>query len=165
MKIKNIKVNAYGNIENKDINLEEGINIIHGANESGKSTLLNYIISIFYGISRNKDEKALSDYEKYKPWNSNEFSGRISYKLENGEKYEIFRDFNKKNPKIYNENLEDISGEFSINKTKGNQFFYEQTNIDEETLFSTAIAEQQGVALPQSSQNILTQKKWVDKIF
>ena len=37
MKIKNIKVNAYGNIENKDINLEEGINIIHGANESGKS--------------------------------------------------------------------------------------------------------------------------------
>ena len=53
MKIKNIKVNAYGNIENKDINLEEGINIIHGANESGKSTLLNYIISIFYGISIN----------------------------------------------------------------------------------------------------------------
>ena len=43
MKIKNIKVNAYGNIENKDINLEEGINIIHGANESGKSTLLNLI--------------------------------------------------------------------------------------------------------------------------
>ncbi len=59
----------------------------------------------------------------------------------------------KKNPKIYNENLEDISGEFSINKTKGNQFFYEQTNIDEETLFSMAIAEQQGL-LPQSSQNI-----------
>ena len=65
LKIKNIKVNAYGNIENKDINLEEGINIIHGANESGKSTLLNYIISIFYGISKNKDGKALSDYEKY----------------------------------------------------------------------------------------------------
>ena len=43
MKIKNIKVNAYGNIENKDINLEEGINIIHGANESGKSTLLNLL--------------------------------------------------------------------------------------------------------------------------
>ena len=81
MKIKNIKVNAYGNIENKDINLEEGINIIHGANESGKSTLLNYIISIFYGISRNKDGKVLSDYEKYKPWNSNEFSGRISINL------------------------------------------------------------------------------------
>ena len=59
LKIKNIKVNAYGNIENKDINLEEGINIIHGENESGKSTLLNYIISIFYGISRNKDGKAL----------------------------------------------------------------------------------------------------------
>ena len=88
MKIKNLKVNAYGNIENKDINLGEGINIIHGENESGKSTLLNYIVSSFYGISRNKDGKALSDFEKYKPWNSTEFSGRIEYQLDNGEKYE-----------------------------------------------------------------------------
>ena len=46
MKIKNIKVNAYGNIENKDINLEEGINIIHGANESGKSTLLKVVSGV-----------------------------------------------------------------------------------------------------------------------
>ena len=113
---------------------------------------------MLYGISKNKNGKEISDFDKYKPWDENEFSGKIIYTLDNKDKFEVFRDFSKKNPKIYNENLEDISGEFSINKTKGNQFFYEQTNIDEETLFSTAIAEQQGVALPQSSQNILTQK-------
>lgn len=158
MKIKNIKVNAYGNIENKDINLEEGINIIHGANESGKSTLLNYIISIFYGISRNKDGKALSDYEKYKPWNSNEFSGRISYKLENGEKYEIFRDFNKKNPKIYNDKLEDISDRFETDKKDGSKFFIEQTGIDKQMYLSTVVSTQEEVRLNEKNQNMLIQK-------
>lgn len=158
MKIKNIKVNAYGNIENKDINLEEGINIIHGANESGKSTLLNYIISIFYGISRNKDGKALSDYEKYKPWNSNEFSGRISYKLENGEKYEIFRDFNKKNPKIYNDKLEDISDRFETDKKDGSKFFIEQMGIDKQMYLSTVVSTQEEVRLNEKNQNMLIQK-------
>lgn len=158
MKIKNIKVNAYGNIENKDINLEEGINIIHGANESGKSTLLNYIISIFYGISRNKDGKVLSDYEKYKPWNSNEFSGRISYKLENGEKYEIFRDFNKKNPKIYNDKLEDISDRFETDKKDGSKFFIEQTGIDKQMYLSTVVSTQEEVRLDEKNQNMLIQK-------
>ena len=158
MKIKNIKVNAYGNIENKDINLEEGINIIHGANESGKSTLLNYIISIFYGISRNKDGKALSDYEKYKPWNSNEFSGRISYKLEDGEKYEIFRDFNKKNPKIYNDKLEDISDRFETDKKDGSKFFIEQTGIDKQMYLSTVVSTQEEVRLDEKNQNMLIQK-------
>jgi DNA repair exonuclease SbcCD ATPase subunit len=158
LKIKNIKVNAYGNIENKDINLEEGINIIHGANESGKSTLLNYIISIFYGISRNKEGKALSDYEKYKPWNSNEFSGRISYKLENGEKYEIFRDFNKKNPKIYNDKLEDISDRFETDKKDGSKFFIEQTGIDKQMYLSTVVSTQEEVRLDEKNQNMLIQK-------
>lgn len=158
MKIKNIKVNAYGNIENKDINLEEGINIIHGANESGKSTLLNYIISIFYGISRNKGGKALSDYEKYKPWNSNEFSGRISYKLENGEKYEIFRDFNKKNPKIYNDKLEDISDRFETDKKDGSKFFIEQMGIDKQMYLSTVVSTQEEVRLDEKNQNMLIQK-------
>lgn len=158
MKIKNIKVNAYGNIENKDINLEEGINIIHGANESGKSTLLNYIISIFYGISRNKGGKALSDYEKYKPWNSNEFSGRISYKLENGEKYEIFRDFNKKNPKIYNDKLEDISDRFETDKKDGSKFFIEQMGIDKQMYLSTVVSIQEEVRLDEKNQNMLIQK-------
>lgn len=158
MKIKNIKVNAYGNIENKDINLEEGINIIHGANESGKSTLLNYIISIFYGISRNKDGKVLSDYEKYKPWNSNEFSGKISYKLENGEKYEIFRDFNKKNPKIYNDKLEDISDRFETDKKDGSKFFIEQMGIDKQMYLSTVVSTQEEVRLDEKNQNMLIQK-------
>ena len=158
MKINNIKINAYGNLENKNIELKDGLNIIYGKNESGKSTLLSYITSTFYGISKLKEGKEISDYEKYKPWNNNEFSGRIGYQLDNGEKFEVFRDFNKKNPIIYNGNLEDISKEFNIDKKEGNQFFVEQTNIDKQMYLSTVVSMQQEVRLDDKNQNILIQK-------
>lgn len=158
MKINNLKVNAYGNIQNKDINLKDGINIIQGNNESGKSTLLNYIISSFYGISKNKDGRELSDYEKYKPWNSPDFSGRIEYELDNGEKFEIFREFNKKNPKIYNEKLEDITKTFEVDKRDGSKFFFEQTGVDKQMYLSTVVSMQEEVRLNDKDQNILIQK-------
>ena len=158
MNIKNIKINAYGNLENKEINLDKKINIIHGANESGKSTMLSYIVNSFYGISKTKDGKEISDYDKYKPWNNNEFSGRISYELDNGEQYEVFRDFNKKNPKIYNKNLEDITDKFEIDKKEGSKFFLEQTGIDKQMYTSTVVSMQEEVRLDDKNQNMLIQK-------
>ena len=137
MKINKIKINSYGKLNNKEINLKNGINIIYGKNEAGKSTLINFIINSFYGISKNKKGKEISDFEKYKPWTGDEFSGKIEYELDNKNKYEIFRDFTKKNPKIFNENMEDISKDFNIDKNKGNEFFYEQTKIDEDLFLST----------------------------
>ncbi len=158
MKIKKIKINSYGKLKEKEINLENNLNIIYGKNESGKSTLLNYIKNIFYGISKNKNGKEISDYEKYLPWESENFSGKIEYELNNGNKFEIFRDFNKKNPKVFNENLEDISSEFKIDKKDGNQFFTEQTGVDEKLYTSTILSTQKEVILDQQSQNVLVQK-------
>ena len=132
MKIKKIKINSYGKLKEKEINFKDGINLIYGQNEAGKSTLIKFIINSLYGISKNKKGKEVSDFDKYKPWSGEEFSGKLEYELDNKEKYEIYRDFSKKNPKIFNENMEDISKEFNIDKNKGNEFFYEQTKIDED---------------------------------
>ena len=158
MKIESTQINAFGNLENKQIDLSENINIIKGNNESGKSTFLKFIVDMFYGISKNKRGKEFSDYDRYKPWNSEEFSGKITYTLDNGKKYEVFRDFNKKNPKIYNEVGEDISKEFTIDKTNGSKFFVEQTKIEEDTFLSTFVSCQTEVKLEKQEQNILVQK-------
>ena len=158
MKIKNIKINKYGNLENKEIKLEKNINIIYGKNESGKSTLLNYIKNIFYGISKNKNGRDISDYDKYKPWGKEDFSGKLKYELDNGKEFEIFRDFNKKKPKIFNGELEDISKEFDIVKKEGIPFFYEQTNVDETMFTSTVLSMQQEVKLDSYNQSVLVQK-------
>jgi len=158
LKIKKIKINSYGNIENKEIYFNDNINIIFGKNESGKSTLLNFIKSIFYGISKNKEGKEISDYEKYKPWNKNEFSGKIKYELDNKEAYEVFRDFNKKNSIVFDERMNDISNNYKIDKKDGNQFFKEQTGVDESTYISSLISVQQEVVLDKASQNVLLQR-------
>lgn len=158
MKIKEIKINNYGILKNKKINFENKLNIIYGKNESGKSTLLNYIKNIFYGISKNKNGKNISEYEKYLPWTEEEFSGKIKYELDNGENFEVFRDFKKKNPKIFNSNFEDISGQFNIDKKDGNKFFYDQTKVDEGMFSSTVLSMQQEVKLSKSDQNVLVQK-------
>ena len=158
MKINKLKINAFGNLKDKEIEFSDGINIIHGENESGKSTLLKCIIDMFYGISKNKRGKAFSDYDRYKPWNSEEFSAKLDYTLDNNDRFEIYRDFNKKNPKIYNENAEDISKDFNIDKTSGNEFFIEQTNVDENMFLSSVVSMQQEVVLDQNDQNVLIQK-------
>ena len=158
MKINYLKINEFGKLKNKELKLENNINLIYGKNESGKTTLLKFICSILYGISKNKNGKEISDFDKYKPWKGEDFSGKIKYELDNKEEYEVFREFSKKNPKIYNKNLEDISKEFNIDKTKGNQFFYDQTKIDEILFLSTNIVEQSNVVLDDNCQNILTQK-------
>lgn len=158
MKINNLKINGFGKLKDKEINLENGINVIYGKNEAGKSTLLKYITSMFYGLSKNKNGGTMPENEKYEPWNTEEFSGKISYELDNGNKIEVYRDFKKKNPKIFNENLEDISKEFSIDKTKGNQFFVEQVGLDEEIFTTSIITKQAEVKLNEKEQNTLIQK-------
>ena len=158
MKINKLKINSYGKLKEKEIDLKPGINIIYGKNEAGKSTLLNFIVDSVYGISKNKNGKEYSNYERYMPWSGEDFSGRIEYELDDGNKYEVFRDFKKKNPKIFNENKEDISKEFNIDKTKGNEFFYEQTKVDEELFLSTLVVGQQEVKLGNKEQSILVQK-------
>ena len=158
MKINKLKINSYGKLKDRELEFEDNINIVHGNNEAGKSTLLKFISNSFYGISKNKNGKEMSDFEKYMPWIGEEFSGKLEYELDNQEKFEIFRDFRKKNPKIFNENMEDISKQFNIDKSKGNEFFYEQTNVDETLFLSTILMNQQEVKLDKQDQNILIQK-------
>lgn len=158
MKINHLKINGFGKLKDKEIDLGENINIIYGKNESGKSTIQKFIPGILYGLSKNKNGKELSDFDKYYPWNAINFSGKIQYKLDNGEEYEVFRDFIKKNPIIYDSKKNDITSKYSIEKNKGVIFFEEQTGIDEKTFLDTAITEQQSVKLSKSSQNNIVQK-------
>ena len=158
MKINEFKINGFGKIKDKQINLEDKINIIYGKNESGKSTILKFLISMLYGSSKNKRGKDISDFERYTPWHLEEFSGKIKYNLDNNEEFEVYREFKKKNPKIFNSKLEDISNEFKNDKTKGIQFFEEQTLIDEETFINTAIIAQEETKLSKSSQTNIIQK-------
>ena len=158
MKIKELKINGFGKLENKEIKFNDKINVVYGANEAGKSTLLKFVTAMFYGLSKNKNGQNVPDIEKFRPWKVEEFSGKLKYEMDNKNTFEIYRDFKKKNPKIFNENLEDISKEFNIDKTKGNQFFYDQTGLEEEIFLSSVVTKQTEVKLDEKSQNNIIQK-------
>lgn len=157
MKINNLKINGFGKIKDKEIVLKDGINVIYGENEAGKSSMLKFITAMLYGASKNKNGREISDFDKFKPWKFDEFSGKIRYTLDMGRTYEVYREFKKKNPVIYDESMTDISKQFTTTKN-GIEFFYDQTGIDEETFYNTAITEQEGIKLSKSSQNSIIQK-------
>lgn len=87
-----------------------------------------------------------------------EYSGKINYKLDNGEEFEIYRNFTKKNPQILDSNGNDVSKNYTIDKTYGNRFFEEQTKVDEDLFQMTMTMEQQEIKLDEKKQNTLIQK-------
>ena len=157
MKINNLKINSFGGLENKNIEFNK-FNLICGENESGKSTLLNYIINIFYGISKNKNGKSISDFDRFYPWNSSDFSGQINYDLDDGSNYRVYRNFENKDIYIYDKNNTEISNLFLVDKKLGSQFLKDQINLDREVLEKTFIINQNSLKIPKNDRDELIQK-------
>ena len=59
LKINKIKINSYGKIKNKEIKLNNNLNIIYGKNESGKSTILNFIFNDDFLFFFNKGKESI----------------------------------------------------------------------------------------------------------
>ena len=156
MKINELQINGFGKFSNKKIKFKDGLNIVKGENESGKSTILHFIVDTFYGISQDK-RKTDREFEKFEPWDGSDYSGKINYTF-NNKKYEVFRDFTKKMPEVYNSNGEDITGDFSKDRSIGSRFFEEQTGLSKEGILSSIISKQGAVVIDQSDENALIQK-------
>ena len=157
MNIKKLQINGFGNIENKSIELNDGINLIYGVNESGKSTIASFIKSIFYGVNRNKAGNEFSEFELRKPWKDIDFSGKIEYELD-GKIFTVFRDFNRNNCKVYDESGSDITSEFSKDKTRGTEVGLIHIGIDEETFLNTLFVTQNNSVVDVQSQKSIIQK-------
>lgn len=157
MKINKIQINGFGNIAGKNMEFSDGINVIKGNNEAGKSTLMHFIKAMFYGINKNKSGEIFSELERYKPWQNSDFSGRIDYIIKN-EKYSVFRDFNRNNTKVYDEFGNEITGEFNIDKSRGAEVGFAQFGIDEETFMNSVFISQGNVKLDNNEKNSIIQK-------
>ena len=77
MIIEKIRIECFGKLEQRDFEFCEGVNIIEGANESGKATLAAFIKFIFYGLSSKAKDSGLSDREKYMSWSKGSAGGSL----------------------------------------------------------------------------------------
>lgn len=94
MKIITCHLISFGKFQDKKIEFCKGLNIIHGLNESGKTTIYNFIYGMFYGFIRpyRKRRVYLQEYEQYKPLFSNTYEGQIIFEKD-GKRYILYRDF------------------------------------------------------------------------
>lgn len=157
MRINHIKINGFGKLKDKEIEFENGINLICGSNESGKSTLADFIKAMFYGVNKNKNGNAFSELERFKPWGETEFSGKIDYEID-GQTYTAIREFNKNNCKIFNKEGTEITGLFNKDKMRGAEIGLEQLKIDEETFLNSIFVPQNGVTVEEDGRKSVTQK-------
>ena len=113
MIFKELGLLNFGKFEDKKIELQDGINLIYGVNEGGKSTITNFIDGVLYGFSRDSLARKVRDelFEKSRPWTSNLYRGYIILN-DSEEDYRISRDFDKDEVSILNLNTgEDLSND------------------------------------------------------
>lgn len=96
MIIKELNLIGFGQFKNKIIKLEDGINLLQGENEVGKSTIHSFIDGMFYGFLRPNLKSTIytKEHKKYEPWNCDRYAGIIKFEYQ-GEDYRIERIFTK----------------------------------------------------------------------
>ncbi len=100
MKLLDLHINGFGKFHDCSIRFEDGLNVIYGKNEAGKSTLHTFIRAMLFGMERQRGRAARTDqFSRYKPWDlKGGYGGRL--RLESGgHVYRLQRDF--QNPRDF----------------------------------------------------------------
>jgi uncharacterized protein YhaN len=104
MFIKDLNLKSFGKFQHKNVVLQNGLNLICGKNEAGKSTVHNFVETMLYGFKNDKNKYDESLFKKYRPWSYDQFKGSMI--IENGDSdYIIRKDFLDKNTSFTKKNV------------------------------------------------------------
>lgn len=96
MIINRLILKNFGKFQGKEIELKEGINILFGENESGKSTVHVFLQGMLFGMKRGRGKASKTDtYSRYMPWeNGNWYEGSMVFTC-GGRRFRLERGFGK----------------------------------------------------------------------
>ncbi len=86
MKITEIYIKSFGKLKGVKISPIDGVNIIYGENEAGKSTVMEFILGMLYGLGKG-DQR-----HRYEPWDGSRMAGILQFEHE-GTSYQLGRQF------------------------------------------------------------------------
>lgn len=95
MRLIDLHIEGFGKFHDLDLRFAEGMNILYGHNEAGKSTLHAFLQAMLYGLERRPGiGSAAKLHKKYRPWDAPERFGGTLRLAHEGQVYRIVRDFN-----------------------------------------------------------------------
>lgn len=96
MRLISLDIKHFGKYSDMSISLGEGMNVIYGENEAGKTTIYTFIKSMLYGLERSRGRAALTDtFTQYEPWeNPNHYAGELRFEC-GGKTFCLTRNFDK----------------------------------------------------------------------
>ena len=149
MRITRIDIKGFGRFRQQVFEPGPGVNLIHGPNEAGKSTLLAFIRAMLYGLhgGRRTRDGELPPLRRYEPWNGDIYQGVLEYALDSGASFRVGRNFVKGTVHLQDAVHNDITATFPLDRETGPQFMEAQTGLDEATFVRTLLVEQQQTPL------------------
>jgi len=96
MQITELQLIKFGKFSDYNIELSDGLNVIFGENEAGKSTIFLFIKTMLYGLKAKRGKSGeLKDRARIIPWDGDRAAGRIKLRS-NGRNIEVYREFRKR---------------------------------------------------------------------
>ena len=96
MRLLDLHIDGFGKFHDRTVRFEDGMNLVYGKNEAGKSTLHTFIRCMLFGMERGRGRAARNDlFTRFEPWqNKGAYGGWIRLE-KNGIIYRIERNFQK----------------------------------------------------------------------
>ena len=93
MKLMSCTLMGFGKLYRRAYTFSDGINVIYGENESGKTTLRTFLTGMLFGLERKRGIASKKDeFHKYQPCNGGIYGGTLS--VSTGDQvYQIQRNF------------------------------------------------------------------------
>ena len=96
MKYNRLHINHFGRLQNRTLEFEDGIHIISGPNESGKSTLHAFLEVMLFGMERVRGRGAKNDsYHRFFPEEGSSTYGGVLEFTQDDVQYSIYRNFQR----------------------------------------------------------------------
>ena len=92
MRIERIRIDKFGGLRGFEAELDEGLTVLLGGNESGKTTVCAFIRAMLYGLNGKSASLAQNERKKYMPWGETAMGGSLRM-VSGKERYEIVRVF------------------------------------------------------------------------
>ena len=101
MRILELEIINFGKFNHETVTFHDGMNLIYGENEMGKTTLHSFIRGMFFGIEKQRGRAARKDeYSIREPWfHAGQFAGIMRFES-GGKIFRLERNFYRKEKSV-----------------------------------------------------------------